>query len=373
MRRYRKLMVLFLCLFLLNGCWDAREIEQRTSVIALAVDKHPKGFEVSVQVPIPTKVVGSGGEGGGGGPEAVQVFTATGKTLTDALDSIQYETNQRVFLGNSRLLLIGEDQARSGVGEMLDAFRRNPQVRRRQWPVVVKGKAKEALYADLKLEQIPVDYIVSMLENGMREGRFPRKGMNDFYVDLANPGKQPVLNYMEVKGKEVRWLGTALFRKDQMVGILDRRETRPLLQIGMREEGETLDVPCVEKPGYVVFTPKGIKRSVRIKNRNGKPEIDVYITVRGEVIEKTCGFDLSKEQSLRRMTTQIRRTSEKRARFVMKKVQKDIKTDAFQLGNIVRAYRPKLWRTAEWDRTFPDIPIRVSYKIKILRTGVEYD
>ena len=51
----RNILFCLLSVSLLGGCWDAREIEERSSVIAIAFDKHPKGYEISVQVPIPSK------------------------------------------------------------------------------------------------------------------------------------------------------------------------------------------------------------------------------------------------------------------------------------------------------------------------------
>ena len=78
----RNILFCLLSVSLLGGCWDAREIEERTSVIALAFDKHPTGYEISVQVPIPLKIVGSGGGGGGeSGQNAVRSLQGTGKTF----------------------------------------------------------------------------------------------------------------------------------------------------------------------------------------------------------------------------------------------------------------------------------------------------
>lgn len=369
-RPLHKAGILWLCMVLLTGCWDAREIEERTSVIAVAVDQHAEGYEVTVQVPIPTKIVGSGdGGGGGSGQNAVQLFTGTGKTMTDALEAIENQTNQRIFFGHARLLLFGEELAREGIGKSLDSLRRHPEIRRRQWPIVVKGKAKEAIKSSPKLEQIPMEYILRLLENGVREGRHTNQGLGDLYIDLVNPAKEPILNYMEIEPRRTRWLGLAVFHQDRMVGTLSRKESQQLLHIREGKVGESVDTPC--PGGYIVFQPKELNRKVRVFFTDGIPGIDVRIQVRGGVIEKTCHFDLSRPNALKTVSRAVETVYERRARRVIAKVQKEMKTDVFQFGNQIRAYHPDVWKQIRWEKEFPRTDIRVNYDVKVVRMGLD--
>lgn len=208
----RNLLFCLLSVSLLGGCWDAQEIEERTSVIALGIDKHPEGYEISVQVPVPLKIVGSGG-GGESGQNAVQIFSGTGKTVSDTLDDIQNQTNQQLFLGQARILLFGEEVAKDGIGRVVDGLKRRPEIRRRQWPLVVKGKAKDAMKANPKLEQIPMEYIITMMENGSRMGKYNDEDFGKTLINLSSPAKHPMMNFMEISPQQIEWKGLAVFKK----------------------------------------------------------------------------------------------------------------------------------------------------------------
>ncbi|PTX61224.1 spore germination protein KC [Melghirimyces profundicolus] len=373
LKRLLNLCVITGCLVLMGGCWDAREIEERTSVAAMALDKTGEGYEVTVQIPNPLKIVGSGGSGGGGGEggqAAVQLLSGKGETFSDALDEIQFQSNQDLYLGGSRLILISEKLAKYGLHDILDGLRRRPEIRRRQWPIVVKGKAQNALQANPKLEQIPMEYILNMLETGIRDGRFVREGLNDLYVNLANPARQPALNLIEVQKEQITWIGTAIFNKERMVGSLNRKESGPLLRIRKGRSGETMDVSCGKAPGKVTFRPKELEKKIRIREAEGRIKIRVDIDVRGSIVEKTCDLDLSDEKALNQVKRTIKKMSDQRADLLVEKAQKELKTDIFNFGDKIRAYHPDLWGRIDWKKEFPRADIDVHFNAIIRRTGI---
>lgn len=240
----RNLLFCLLSVSLLGGCWDAREIEERTSVIALGIDKHPEGYEISVQVPVPLKIVGSGGGGGGeSGQNAVQIFSGTGKTVSDTLDDIQNQTNQQLFLGQARILLFGEEVAKDGIGRVVDGLKRRPEIRRRQWPLVVKGKAKDAMKANPKLEQIPMEYIITMMENGSRMGKYNDEDFGKTLINLSSPAKHPMMNFMEISPQQIEWKGLAVFKKGNWSDTYPVKRVSRCCVCGTKR-GETINVPC---------------------------------------------------------------------------------------------------------------------------------
>ncbi|PTM59131.1 Ger(x)C family spore germination protein [Desmospora activa] len=366
-----KWVVLVVILSLLPGCWDAREIENRSSVVATAIDTHPQGYEVTVQIPVPMKIAGSGGQGGSdGGQGAVDILSAHGSTLSDAFDKIRYQSNQDIFFGNNRLVLIGEKLAKRGIDPMLDFIRRSPEVRRRQWTVVVKGKAKDSLRVNTKLEQIPMEYILSMLEEGIKDGIFLREGLNDFLEDLTNPAKDPALNYLAITNGQIKWLGLALFHGEKMKGLFDRKVTRAVIQVKYGDLGESTDASCVKVPGEIVFDPKKLKRNITTHEVDGKPKIRVEVEVEGKVVERDCNMRLDEPKNLAILEKSIKREYEVRTRHAIKRAQK-LGTDVFNFGDIIRTHHPRLWKKIDWNKEFPRVDVDVVYHVVIRRIGMQ--
>jgi len=244
-RRVVKGLLVVCCILILSGCWDRREIEERTSVVALAVDKHEQGIQVTIQVPIPIKIVGSGGGGGGdGGQGAVQLFTSSGQDLTDAFKNVQKQLNNELDLGQMQLVVISEALARDGLEDITDALQRMHQVRRRLWPVVVEGKAEKALVVGPQLEQIPAFYLIDMLQNDVKQKRLFDFNLGTFLSELMDEAENPVLNLYRVTDKTIDWNGLALFRGDRMVGQLGEAESWTLVQIRDGRPGFRESFPC---------------------------------------------------------------------------------------------------------------------------------
>src|SRR5690606_18719453 len=114
-RRLFNLFAWVLVMGLLTACWDRRPIGQRSFVFAMAIDEHQKAVAVPVQIPIPIMIVGSGGGvgGGQGGQGVVHNFSAVGKTVYEALENLQNQTNHELFLGHTRLLFLSEKVVRN--------------------------------------------------------------------------------------------------------------------------------------------------------------------------------------------------------------------------------------------------------------------
>ena len=365
------LLSALLCCLMLSGCWDRQEIEDQTSVAALAVDKHEQGIQVTIQVPIAIKIIGSGGGGGGeGGQDAVQLYTASGQDLTDAFKNMQKQLNRELSLDHMRLVVISEAFARDGIEDITDALGRLHNVRRRLWPMVVEGEAAKALEADPKLEQIPAVYMIDMIDNEVKRDRMPGYTMGRFLSKLSDEAEQPLLNLFKVTDKTINWTGIALFRDEHMVGKLNEEDSWALLQIREGEKGFRVSSPCpnggVEE---VTFEPRDAKRTVTFVEQPFG--FKVHVELEGIIVEETCEGDLSNTGTRKAIERELKQIYEERARRTIRELQRK-KTDVTKLGTHIRAFYPAVWGQIDWQDRFPTTDIKVTYDIRILGTGAKF-
>lgn len=362
---------------LLAGCWDRRELEDRANVSAVAIDTTKDGkMEVSLQIPIPSQIVGGGGGGGGGGEQGggkgpsgpFMLLSEVGDTYTDALSKITNASNAPIFFGNMQVLLIGEDQAKKGIGTILDVLRRTSDIRRQLYPVVIKGKkAKEALNIKVSAEQIPTNYIRDMLQSGIKTGNFADITLGQLLIDMGTPKCQfPIINYIEPIDNGFRWEGLAVFNRDKMVANIHRREhLTEMLQIRTKQKGRLILLPRTS--GHIAFLPYKASRKILVKP-NGSIIVDVKVL--GWIPEKTSNDDLSKVEVIEGITKQVESTYHSMTTSLLKRSQKEFKADVFNLGNYVRAYHPKLYASMNWQEDYPKVPITINYDITIRRYGI---
>ncbi|QDS35290.1 Ger(x)C family spore germination protein [Brevibacillus brevis] len=372
-KSFRYFALLIFCTILLTGCWDRRELEERASVLAIAIDqdeKDEKLYKMTVQIPIPIKIAGSSGKGGGSGADAVKIMSVTGRTVTDASNNLQMRLNQRLFLGHTRVLALSEEIARKGIQDIMDSFRREPQIRRLLWPIVVKGKASTLLEIKPRIEPIPVVFLMGLIENGMKLGRIPDQTLGDYFNQTSNLTMEPFLNYVEASKDEVSWKGVAVFRGHKMMGILDHLQTWALIQLRNEKPGGDIVIALPKtKNGYVVFRPHFAHKKVTIHDDFSAT---FHCELQGDIVELTEDLHISPEQFVTQMQTLIKKEMEKRSKKLLQQLQKQYNSDILKLGLALRArHYQDYWKTHDWKEDFRDFPVRVTYTIKLRRLGME--
>ncbi|GEB33523.1 MULTISPECIES: Ger(x)C family spore germination protein [Brevibacillus] len=378
-----RMAIVCLCASLLTGCWDRRELEERTSVLAIAIDMaegQKDLYRLTVQIPIPIKIAGSSGQGGGGNADAVKIMSVTGRTILDANNNLQLRLNQKLFLGHTRVLAVSEEVAKKGISDIMDSFRREPQIRRLMWPIVVKGEAATLLKIKPQLAQIPVVFLMDLIENGVKMGAIPDQTLGDYFNQTSNKSMQPFLNYVQASATEVRWRGVAVFREHKMVGTLNDVQSWSLLQLRNEDRGGDVVIPLPNTDnGYVTFRPHFVKTRLELteKSKGGNKNNEAfaamfYCELQGDIVEVTANTKVSPEKFIQDMQRLIKKEMEERAKKLFYQLQKEDNSDILKLGLALRAHHYRdYWEKHDWHKDFKNFPIGVDYTIKVRRLGME--
>src|SRR5690606_30037806 len=140
-------------LILLTGCWDKVEINDQAIITATAFDKDDNGqIDLTLQIFIP-KSFSTGGTGSPGSAGPVTFITSQkGDNIADALSKIQGKLSRKLFWGQCKVFIFGEEVAKSGIGNHVDYLLRQPQPRERGL-LFVANKAKKVLEMPAVLER----------------------------------------------------------------------------------------------------------------------------------------------------------------------------------------------------------------------------
>ncbi|PWT98969.1 MAG: Ger(x)C family spore germination protein [Bacteroidetes bacterium] len=390
---YKLLVCLILVTPLLTGCWDRLEIEERGTILGLAIDPIVKnvqnttgpfaksdfaGYKLTAQVAIPGRIpLGPGGPSGGGGPTAkpVLIMSKTGKTIDDAVNNLQQELANRVFFGHLRIIVVNQTLAKSGMQDVQDFFRRNAEIRRLAWLIISKGSAGPIIEATPQLSRVPTLYLVSIMDNAVRMGKIPNVFLGNFWSTHSSNARDPVLPFISLYKKErIEIEGLAVFKGDRMVSNLNQLGTAAYMELtGEHKAGYGFAVPVPGDPKHSA-TIKGSNRKTKIKLRknNGKPFFDVYMRAEANLEEKT-----GKTINNVRMMKQIGKDS---TQLLLKNQEKTIKmlkecrSDVIGFGEYVRGEYPEYWRKfhsiEDWDREFANLDIRLHLDVELRRTGM---
>ena len=363
------LLLLVVLLQTAPGCWRGRELDARAFVTAVAFDltteegADPDEFLLSIQVPIPAKMAGEGGDQGGDG-KAFVVYGTTTKMVTTGIRQLQRQLDRELFFGHTHLIIFNVEVAKAiGVDRLLDYFKRDFRVQRRARIAVIDGEARDILAIEPPISQTPAAYIENLLSGQSASGINYISDFGRFLVEQGDVGVDPVLPRV-TKGKEtVLTGGGAVIKNGKFVGWLENTETRALNILLNRNIISVYEVKCPLHPHEdIVVRTTGFGSRYRLDNQKGRTVMRIRVVGQFETVEFTgkhgplAGIQDDLEKAV---SAKVRAEVEQ----VIQKAQ-ELGADIIGVGRYLHAYEPGLWRTMDWEREFPAFPIEVEVDMR---------
>ncbi|MEW6045756.1 MAG: Ger(x)C family spore germination protein [Bacillota bacterium] len=404
------------------GCWDRHELPTLALATAVAFDEPPgaQGVLMTMQVAIPSRIagagggVGAGGGAGGGtapgmpfartasGPQGptTWVVGAPGRTVAEALERITLFSSRLPALAHLRVIVLGEELARSGVGTLLDALARERDFRRTAWVVVARGvPAYRVLELPNPLFASAAAGIAGQQETlAFRTALVLPRRLHAFMADYVEPGVDPVVPAVSFahpvpadraltpggQAEPPALLaveGTAVFRKGQLVGWLSPEETRALVLLKGLSRQFLLVTDCPGVKGAV--SVNAIRFTTRRKLLPPRPagggsqaspslpRFAVRVVVEGNLFEQTCLPPLD-AMALRRVEERLAGKLEADIRRTLARLHGELRADAAGFGQQLYRAEPALWNklSPHWRGLLPQIEVDVEVQVRIRRTGL---
>jgi spore germination protein KC len=370
-------------LFMITGCWDNRDVTELNFITAMGLDKTPEGsIEITIEMPRPS-LMGKG-QGGGGGTESkekpVTIVSAQGDTTLAAARKLLEKIEKPLLLPTHRLLFVGEELAKSGLMEVLDFFERKPESNLTTQILVVKGaQIKKIMEAESEQEKIPSTHIArSITTNQEKLGSSTETRVLDLLRIIGSSGQDALVPTIEIseekeelKVKDMLISGTAIFRKDRLVGYLSAIQTRAWLLAENKAKGSIFTVanPLAkdQKVSFEAYKGTGQKK---VELLDGKPKLMVKLEVYGGIGESQGGLDLTQPAELALLQTEIEKTIKEEVASTISTAQ-EYQTDIFGFGEIMRRKYRSEWPKMkdDWPELFSKASYEIEVETKISRSG----
>ena len=183
----KSFMLLIIIILIINtGCWGKTELSDLGLVTATGIDLEPDGnFRMTV-ISITPASFGAKGE-----PEKSNswIGTATGKTLADARSNLNETATKNLAWYHNRFIIIGENLAREGLGDVIDFLSRGRQFRYENKILITPTSAYDMLTIPADVEKNLVVEINGIVNN-MKEQ------WSEVYIENF---KNILVNYCEEK------------------------------------------------------------------------------------------------------------------------------------------------------------------------------
>lgn len=375
MRKIKVILLSFIIILntsMVSGCWNYRETDQLFIVAGMAIDK---GKDDDIEMTLELVEFSNEKEA----KFTSHTITLEGKTIFDTARNGISLLGKKLYWAHLKVIVISKQVAQEGVIKILDWINRDSETRADVNILISKGTtAKEIFLAPGRFGEIKAYRMREMMDNEKNLSKAPMIELWNFTESLAAKGMVAVAPTVKIKvinGKETpQILGTAVFKKDKLVGFLDEQETKDMLFLQDKIKGGVLVQIEVQNNQKTPISLEIFKSKTKIKPEIQEETIhfDVNINTITALDEIGGTFDFINDENRVRLEKSVGKSMAERMERLVKKMQVDYGADIFGFGTFIREDKPKVWKNFEnkWDEEFQDSSVTVTMNVHIRNSAM---
>lgn len=404
--RHRFAVILLIVAFATIGCSGSRETDVSAYVIAIGIDKSETEagqLDFTFQIAVPRSLA-AGGQSAKF-EESQFSITITAVNLADARNKINTIISRPPTWSHTKIFLLGESMARSGIKDFLSPTFRWREFRGSIYLAVVhNGSAKELMEKNRPiLEQNISRWYEAFLISDKEPSFYIKTQLHDVYKQLKSESASPYITLLafnqqpgaakdagkvppsksyeftagnlvyESKDTKVEIAGTALFFADKMVGILTTDETRALqiLKGTFYRSLVVVEDPLVPNKAVNAEIRLDKKPSIQAKLVDGEPVFYITVDLEGEITNIPSGINYENEEYSRLLENRISDVIYRQINNMLVKTQ-EAGCDAVGFGYKIRRlyWTYPEFQQLNWRRLYPKSKFVINVDTKIRRTGL---
>lgn len=337
-------------------------------------------IKFTVQILMPEKVSsGTGGMKKGKGETSsrgVMIVSVVGNSFFECLDKITNKIGKPAYFGQIKFTVIGKSLAERGVAEEVDFMLRFYTSRPQTPFFITNGNAEDVIKAVTVSEPVPAIIISELYDNNRVKGFIPNVSRMDFANLLASDTASPIAPVINVTKSDddsvFQMGGTAIFKKDKLIGFMNIKQTRGLEWImGNVKNGSILG----KSPDKGKISFDVLKSTSKIKPliKDNKIVMEVNIKEQGNMMNLTGKLDPMEKPQLMQQFDEIQNEVIKNeAQQAVYMAQKEFKVDIFNFGEMLHREYPEQWNKIKdnWEDIFPSIDVVINVNSQTKRTGL---
>ncbi len=385
MKRAQRLKIYVVILLIiipvfLSGCWDSKELNKLLIVSGLGwdIDLDTGAVTMTYQSIIPNEIKssfntsGGGEQKGGNSLHTIQLDLSTGSSPYDALNRYTQHGSRIPFYQHTQVYVFGKDGAEQGIYRFIDTINRNPLGRSNVLMVVSEKKASDILGIQDGMENIQAFGMAAEIKLSAAFSKYPAVTSMEFTNRLMSETTDPIAPIVGVfeetglkgeKIQEIRITGTAVFKRDKMIGRLNEQESSGLLWAINKVKKGYVTIPeasleIIKSKSKIIpeLQDNKIKITIKIHEESNLLEYKAQKDINSDILNK-----LEKEQA-KEIKSQV-----------MAAVKKSFSLDAdvFGFGEAVHRKYKREWKDVKplWDELYPDIEVVVNVETHINEIG----
>lgn len=353
---------------ILTGCWSQMELTERAFVLALAIDKGDKEkLEVTAQI---YKPMSQFGPPSGQSQELSFInVTLQGMSVSNIIRNTKTVSGRHSQFSHIQILLVSDEVARERLGDILDFFFRDPEIRLGTPVVITRGKARNYLVGRSMIESTLGSQLFKQINfSAYLAGRSVNTNLRDLAFGLKSESEGAMLpvitNDRQYRQDVVQ--GIALARRDRLVGYIRPVKAPYLLLLAGKYKYGVLEIPCEGEESLtetVEVLHSAARMTPAIKGRSASARIEVEIDASIGELACTTIRDMADET---KFADRIGQYFKEQMESVLDTLRKR-KADVLGIGHKLYLRHPAQWKNMkpDWPELYARMPIDLDVRVYI--------
>ncbi|HWQ70877.1 MAG TPA: Ger(x)C family spore germination protein [Desulfitobacteriaceae bacterium] len=361
-KKLSKILLISLCFLLLTGCWDYKDLEDRTLVTAIGVD-YDNGFYTLLQEIIQVRKHQEGDQKQSAAQNTI--IKGQGEDLEEAEYQRDSSSPFPMFLGAVKVVILGQGLLQKGIEPYLNRINRLTDYRKTTLMVASRELPEEILQAKVKNE-VSAGFMIEDTINQMREigiGLYTTTG--DIISSSASGEEGYLIPYIGLEGDTVQYLGLAVLKDYKLAGILDAKDSQAAVYLLAQKPKLKVSIPHPENENNLLSIVIRVKhRDFKADYIEGKVDLNINLVIDAE-LRYEYTFEPLEDEEIGNLEDSISRKMEEEILKVINDTQNKYQTDIFHFVRYFRAKNPGKYKEINWQDEYPLADIHVQVKTNL--------
>jgi len=365
MKRAFLILNLLIVIFLLTGCWDNVEINNREYIFSVGIDKgKDDNFLFTAEIPKINE----------GSKEERLIYTAESENFANFYNDSFLRSDKVISDRLMQVIVIGESVASdpSCIKKIFDEIERSPQINRRVKIAVAKGDAKDIVTTEIPSNPIVGRYLSELLV----------KLKKDNYQDIYT-FDEALLNFKDFNSEMIplvekiddglRVERTAVMKNYQQIGNLSYDENEIIMLLLDPAKSNMKNINIKVEDASISLGAVSIRTTEKVNLKDNKLVVNYYVNL-------FCYIDsfeldnksLADQDFLDKIKVTATNQISEQTNNTINKLQKVYKSDLLKIKDKLYKYHKKEYDKIKdnYEQVFADAEITVNYNMKIKSTGL---
>ncbi|MEH7225517.1 Ger(x)C family spore germination protein [Bacillus sp. JJ1566] len=352
-------VLLFVCLVSLVGCSRMKIVDKLSIVHVFGFDIDDNGKVVGTALyPEYTKGKGSN-----------EIHYLQEKTNTVALlaPRMATHTSTPVELAKIRVLVIGNEYAKAGIGDVVERLLVQPQIATNIQIAVSTHSANETLNTLKKQGELT---LADQLKQNMTGQLLPMMNLHVFLNHFYGQGMDsyvPMLSIDENDRLEVDKVG--IFRDDKLKLHLNAKETFIFSVLEDFRTQATYEINLDGNNRKEVILIRAFRNKRDWEWVKNEEQLNLTLNLIWTITQRPIRYNLENPDDIEALKKLIVKNVKKEIDDLLNKFKEE-GVDPLGIGNIVRS-QDRDWDEASFYEKYPSIPVNIEMNLEIIHSGLQ--